>query len=110
MIENRRVRILCATDVTERIEMEQKFIQAGRWRQLGEMATGVAHELNQPLTVIKGAASYFLRKTRRSEPKSETELGSLSPVFATSQPVDKSSTCGYTNLDERRPPDLEPKT
>ena len=30
MIENRRVRILCATDVTERIEMEQKFIQAGK--------------------------------------------------------------------------------
>ena len=33
MIENRRVRILCATDVTERIEMEQKFIQPERWRR-----------------------------------------------------------------------------
>ena len=53
MIQNRRVRILCATDVTERIEMEQKFIQAGKMATLGEMATGVAHELNQPLTVIK---------------------------------------------------------
>ncbi|MFQ8888407.1 MAG: hypothetical protein ACLR7Z_08825 [Bilophila wadsworthia] len=40
MIENRRVRILCATDVTERIEMEQKFIQAGKMATLGEMATG----------------------------------------------------------------------
>ena len=48
--------------------MEQKFIQAGKMATLGEMATGVAHELNQPLTVIEGAASYFLRKTRRSEP------------------------------------------
>ena len=67
MIENRRVRILCATDVTERIEMEQKFIQAGKMATLGEMATGVAHELNQPLTVIKGAASYFLpQRTHRA--------------------------------------------
>ena len=78
MIENRRVRILCATDVTERIEMEQKFIQAGKMATLGEMATGVAHELNQPLTVIKGAASYFLRKTRRSEPIAPETLSELS--------------------------------
>ena len=75
---NRRVRILCATDVTERIEMEQKFIQAGKMATLGEMATGVAHELNQPLTVIKGAASYFLRKTRRSEPIAPETLSELS--------------------------------
>ena len=78
MTENRRVRILCATDVTERIEMEQKFIQAGKMATLGEMATGVAHELNQPLTVIKGAASYFLRKTRRSEPIAPETLSELS--------------------------------
>ena len=78
MIQNRRVHILCATDVTERIEMEQKFIQAGKMATLGEMATGVAHELNQPLTVIKGAASYFLRKTRRSEPIAPETLSELS--------------------------------
>ena len=58
--------------------MEQKFIQAGKMATLGEMATGVAHELNQPLTVIKGAASYFLRKTRRSEPIAPETLSELS--------------------------------
>lgn len=77
-IEDRPVRILCATDVTERIEMEQKFIQAGKMATLGEMATGVAHELNQPLTVIKGAASYFLRKIRRDEPIAPETLSELS--------------------------------
>lgn len=76
-IEKRPVRILCATDVTERIEMEQKFIQAGKMATLGEMATGVAHELNQPLTVIKGAASYFLRKIRREEPIAPQTLSEL---------------------------------
>ena len=44
------------------------------------------------------------------EPKSEMELGSLTAVFDTAPPVDKRFTCGYTNLDERRSTDLEPKT
>ena len=38
----------------------------------------MAHELNQPLTVIKGAASYFLRKIRRNEPIAPETLSELS--------------------------------
>jgi histidine kinase len=34
---------------------------------MGEMATGVAHELNQPLSVIQTASSFFLRKISRKE-------------------------------------------
>ncbi len=60
--------LLAATsDITDRVEAELKLIQAGKMATLGEMATGVAHELNQPLSVIKTASSYFLRKTRRKE-------------------------------------------
>jgi C4-dicarboxylate-specific signal transduction histidine kinase len=35
---------------------------------LGEMATGVAHELNQPLSVIKTASSFLRRKAVNGEP------------------------------------------
>jgi C4-dicarboxylate-specific signal transduction histidine kinase len=35
---------------------------------LGEMATGVAHELNQPLSVIKTASNFFMRKLKKREP------------------------------------------
>ena len=31
------------------------------------MATGVAHELNQPLSVIKTASSYLIKKVNRKE-------------------------------------------
>ena len=34
---------------------------------LGEMATGVAHELNQPLSVIKTASRFFMKKLNRNE-------------------------------------------
>jgi len=33
--------------------MEQQLIHASKMATLGEMATGIAHELNQPLSVIK---------------------------------------------------------
>ena len=55
-------------DVTERLETEQQLVQAGKMATLGEMATGVAHELNQPLSVIKTTSSFFLRKIRQTEP------------------------------------------
>ncbi len=34
---------------------------------LGEMATGVAHELNQPLSVIKTASNFFMKKVNKKE-------------------------------------------
>ena len=54
-------------DITERVETEQQLIQASKMATLGEMATGIAHELNQPLSVIKTISSFFLRKTERGE-------------------------------------------
>ncbi len=44
-------------DVSLRKEAEQQLIQASKLASLGAMATGVAHELNQPLNVIKIGAS-----------------------------------------------------
>ncbi|MDM8555420.1 PAS domain S-box protein [Desulfococcaceae bacterium HSG7] len=63
----RKVFLVTASDITKRLEAEQQLNQAGKMATLGEMATGVAHELNQPLTVIKTAGSFFLRKLRRKE-------------------------------------------
>ena len=34
---------------------------------LGEMATGVAHELNQPLAVMESASSFLMRKLNKKE-------------------------------------------
>ncbi|MDO9109936.1 MAG: ATP-binding protein, partial [Desulfatirhabdiaceae bacterium] len=63
----RKVLLVTTSDITQRLETEQQFIQASKMATLGEMATGVAHELNQPLSVIKTASSFFIRKISRHE-------------------------------------------
>ncbi len=64
----RRVLLVTASDITKRLEAEQQLIQAGKMATLGEMATGVAHELNQPLSVIKTVSSFFLKKLDSGDP------------------------------------------
>ncbi len=65
--------LVTTSDVTKRLEAEQQLIQASKMATLGEMATGVAHELNQPLSVIKTASRFFIRKIERKE-KIEDEI------------------------------------
>ncbi len=58
--------IMTVVDITQSVETEQQLIQAGKMATLGEMATGVAHELNQPLSVIKTASSFISKKMNDS--------------------------------------------
>jgi len=74
---SRDVLLVTTTDITKRLEVEQQLIQAGKMATLGEMATGVAHELNQPLSVIKTAAGFMLRKVRAGKPIPETTLAAM---------------------------------
>jgi len=48
--------VMSAKDITEFRRSENQLIQASKMATLGEMATGVAHELNQPLGVIRMAS------------------------------------------------------
>jgi signal transduction histidine kinase len=41
-------------------EQQAQMVQAGRLTAMGEMATGIAHEINQPLTII-GVAAHGLK-------------------------------------------------
>jgi PAS domain S-box-containing protein len=48
--------ILVAKDITERKKMEDEIIQAEKLSAVGRLASGVAHEINNPLGVILGFA------------------------------------------------------
>jgi len=69
--------LVTSNDITKRLEAEQQLFQASKMATLGEMATGVAHELNQPLSVIKTASSFFMKKIDRNEPIKEDILYTL---------------------------------
>ena len=62
-----KVLLVTTSDITQRLETEQQLIQASKMATLGEMATGVAHELNQPLAVIKTASRFFMKKIGKKE-------------------------------------------
>lgn len=72
-----RVLLVTTSDITQRLEMEQQLIQASKMATLGEMATGVAHELNQPLSVIKTASNFFVRKVTKGEAISPESLRTM---------------------------------
>ncbi len=74
----RNVRIVTTVDITRSVETEQQLIQAGKMATLGEMATGVAHELNQPLSVIKTASGFIARKVESDEQIDRSILKTLS--------------------------------
>lgn len=52
-------------DVTEKIKMEARLVQSAKLAALGEMAAGVAHELNSPMTVIIGTAQLIARELQQ---------------------------------------------
>jgi histidine kinase len=72
-----KVLLVTTSDMTKRLETEQQLIQASKMATLGEMATGMAHELNQPLSVIKTAASFIRRKIERGEELARDILSTL---------------------------------
>lgn len=59
--EDRVVGVLgIARDITERKKMEAQLLQAGKMAAIGELAAGVAHEINNPVAIISGTAEQLL--------------------------------------------------
>ena len=54
-------------DVTDRKEAQQQLVYASRLSALGEIATSLTHDLNQPLNIIKLSASNLKAHLQRGE-------------------------------------------
>ncbi|MEO5374251.1 MAG: PAS-domain containing protein [Alphaproteobacteria bacterium] len=57
-----------STDITRLKLMQSQLVQTSKLATLGEMATGIAHEINQPLTVMRMAAEKALKFIERDSP------------------------------------------
>jgi signal transduction histidine kinase len=69
--------VISASDVTELKTSQAQLIQASKLATLGEMATGIAHELNQPLGVIRMAANNSLKRIQKGSVDPEYLVGKL---------------------------------
>ena len=54
-------------DMTEKRELQEGIRQADRLASIGQMAAGLAHEINNPLAIIKGNAQYMRKIMQRKK-------------------------------------------
>ncbi|HSV99061.1 MAG TPA: PAS domain S-box protein [Sedimentisphaerales bacterium] len=103
-------------DITEQKQAERKaeqrqaqLLHVSRLSTLGEMASGFAHELNQPLSSIMSFASACLRSVQKGDFDSEKLVTNLERIVA------QSSRAGdiirrIRAFAQRRPPQLQAVT
>ncbi|GAJ06271.1 unnamed protein product, partial [marine sediment metagenome] len=63
-----------ARDITERKRMEERLIVTDRLASIGELASGIAHEMNNPLTGVIGFAQLLLAKDIPDDVKEDVKI------------------------------------
>lgn len=72
LLGSAEVGILILRDVTAQKEMQMQLMHTSKLATVGQMAAGIAHEMNQPLNVVRMAADNVLIRM---------EKGTLEPVY-----------------------------
>lgn len=96
--QNRRV-LMVALDMTERKQRAERILQAEKIRVVTQLASGVAHDINNDLAVILGFSEYLLAKC---EGLNEQDRHALNAIQQQAQEC--AETVRRIQLFSRRPP------
>jgi two-component system NtrC family sensor kinase len=66
--------VVIAKDITDRKKMEEQLILTDRLASIGQLASGIAHELNNPLTGIIGLSELIMKKDIPQDIKEDLEI------------------------------------
>jgi PAS domain S-box-containing protein len=66
--------VMRTVDITKGLERDAQLTQASKMATLGEMATGIAHEINQPLNVMRVGGDFLAKMIRRGQKISDDQL------------------------------------
>lgn len=72
----RQLAILTVTDITDRVQLEERYRQAQKMEAVGRLAGGVAHDFNNLMTAVLGFASLAERRLGPANPV-EIELAEI---------------------------------
>ena len=72
--QDKEALIVATTDITAMVEKDNQLIQASKMTTLGEMSAGIAHELNQPLNVIKMGSEFLEMMIERGQTVAQQDL------------------------------------
>jgi two-component system sensor histidine kinase HydH len=64
--------VILFRDITEILHMKKEMERSQRMASLGSLAAGLAHEIRNPLSSIKGFATFFRERSRNNPEESET--------------------------------------
>ena len=98
-------RLIIFDDVTDRVELEQKLVQADKLSSIGLLAAGVAHEVNTPLAVISTYAQMLAKQISGDDQKSKLLEKIAKQTFRASEIVNsllnfsRTSTTDYIEVD-----------
>lgn len=98
-------RLIIFDDVTDRVELEQKLVQADKLSSIGLLAAGVAHEVNTPLAVISTYAQMLAKQISGDDQKSKLLEKIAKQTFRASEIVNsllnfsRTSTTDYVEVD-----------
>ncbi len=81
--------IVIATDITELRSSQAQVVHTSKLATLGEMAAGMAHELNQPLGVIQMAAGNMLRRIEKHGLDEDYATGKLHRISSQTERASK---------------------
>lgn len=76
-------------DITEIKNQQQKLLESSRLSSLGEMAAGIAHEINNPLAIISGVSTLLIEKMERNTMRPDEIRSYLEKIDSTSHRIAK---------------------